>query len=161
MNSSCSTLDNASPYGHLFLRCEQPAPYPGFMPPRKKKKPSTFDEYMGRVIESKRVKAELTVEELAAASGVGYSTLRRRLDGAGFTVLELERVAHAVNTPAHLLVEEALADFGGMGKLLNTDPVSDDAANVTPADNVTYLGHVKAPLKSAADDDPRTGPKDD
>lgn len=130
------------------------------MPPRKKKKPTTFDEFLGRVIESKRVKAEMTVEELAEASGVGYSTLRRRLDGAGFTVLEFERVAHAVNSPARLLVEEALADFGGMDKLLNDHSVSDDAANVTPADNVSYIGHVKAPLKAAADDDPRTGPKD-
>lgn len=130
------------------------------MPPRKKKKPTTFDEFMALVVDSKRVKAGLTVEELAVESGVGYSTLRRRLDGAGFTVLELERVARAVNTPAHLLVEEALSDFGGMEKLLNDDSVSDDAANVTPADNVSYLGHVKAPLKAAADDDPRTGPKD-
>ncbi len=131
------------------------------MPPRKKKTQlTTFDEFMGRVIESKRVKADLTVEELAAASGIGYTTLRRRLDGAGFTVLELERVAHAVRTPAHLLVQEALNDFGGMEKLLNDGSVSDDAATVAPADNVHYIGRVKAPLDAAAEDSPRTGPKE-
>lgn len=131
------------------------------MPPRKKKKQlTTFDEYMGRVVESKRVKAELTVEELAAASGIGYTTLRRRLDGAGFTVLELERIARVVGTPAHRLVEEALDDFGGMEKLLNESSVSEVVDTVSPADNVHYLGHVTAPVDAAADDNARTGPKD-
>lgn len=126
------------------------------MPPRKKKKTlSTFDEFMGRVVESKRVKAELTVEELAAAADIGYTTLRRRLDGAAFTVLELERVALAVGVPAHRLVEEALGDFGGMERLL-----SEAAPTVSGEDNVTHLDGYRPPLDAAADDNPRTPPKD-
>lgn len=132
------------------------------MPPRKKKKqPTTFDEFVGRVVESKRVKAELTVEELAEATGIGYTTLRRRLDGSGFTVLEFERVARAVQTPAHQLVDEAIADFGGMEKLLATETKKSDATDsVDPADEIPYIGRVTPPLSAAADDDPRTGPKD-
>jgi len=155
-------VGNTSPSEHLFFRSGQFLPYSGYMPPRKKKKTlTTFDEFMGRVVESKRVKAELTVEELADATGIGYTTLRRRLDGSGFTVLELERVAVAVETPAHRLVEEALADYGGMEKLLaEHSPASEADSTITPEDNVTYLGHVKPPLDAAADDNPRTPPKE-
>lgn len=120
------------------------------MPPRKKQKTTlTFDDHMGRVVDSKRIKREMTVDELADMSAIGYTTLRRRLAGAGFTVLELERIAVAVDTPASSMVEEALRDYGGMEKLL-AEHVSDDAANVSAEDNVSYMGHVSPPEKIAA-----------
>lgn len=141
------------------------------MPPRKKTKNAlTFDGHVGLVVDSKRIKREMTVEELADAAGIGYTTLRRRLAGAAFTVLELERVAVAVRTPASEIVEEALRDYGGMEKLLTDTRVegsmSDAGSTVNtvkpidPADNVTYIGRVKAPIHAAADTEPRTPPKD-
>ena len=88
------------------------------MPPRKKMVPTTFDQHLANVVESKRSKANLTVEELGAMAGIRYQTLRRRLSGSPFTVNELERVAKAVKVPAGEIVEEALRDYGGIEKLL-------------------------------------------
>lgn len=119
--------------------------------------PRTFDEHLANVVESKRAKKNLTVEELADAAGIGYQTMRRRLGGSPFTVNELERVSRAVDVSAADLVEEALKDYGGMEKLL-AEYVSEGAGNVT--DNVTYLGHVKPPMDAAADENPRTSPKE-
>lgn len=88
------------------------------MPPRKKMVPTTFDEHLAVVVDSKRTKKQMSVEEFADAIGITYPTLRRRFAGAPFTVTELYRVADVVGVPAHLLVQEALDDFGGMEKLL-------------------------------------------
>jgi len=84
------------------------------MPPRKKNtKPRTFDEHLANVVESKRSKTSLTVEEFADASGIGYQTMRRRLKGAPLTVNELERIGVVVGVSAAKLVQEALDDYGG------------------------------------------------
>lgn len=101
------------------------------MPPRKKLQPKTFDDYLALVVDSKRTKRQLSVEELAAESRIEYSTLRRRLGGAPFTVNEINRIAAACGIEAHLLVDEALRDYGGMTKLLaEYGPKSEPVANI-------------------------------
>lgn len=73
----------------------------------------------------------MSVEELAAASGIEYSTLRRRLGGAPFTVNELNRIAAACAIAPHAIVDEALSDYGGMEKLMAVyAPKSEAVANI-------------------------------
>lgn len=122
------------------------------MPPRKKIKPETFDGYLADVVESKRAKRGLTVEELAERSGISYQTLRRRLGGAPFTVNELGRVSAVLAVQPADLVQEAVDDYGGIEKLLREYAVSE--AEPTVEDNVTYIGRVQ-PERQAADDNPR------
>ncbi|MEW2010886.1 helix-turn-helix transcriptional regulator [Microbacterium sp. NPDC078814] len=132
---------------------------------------SQFDVCLGRVVKSKRVKASHTRASFAEATGIPEANLKRREEGQNeITVSELERIAEVVGVSALKIVNEALEDYGGIEKLLaehrGDGPMSDGAPTVTPsgpvspADNVTYLGHVKPPMNAAADDDPRTGPKD-
>ena len=48
-----------------------------------------------------------------------------------------------------------------MAKLLAEEGTKSEApANVSPADEIPYIGHVTAPFTAAADEDARTGPKD-
>lgn len=132
--------------------------------PRPIKKISPFDVALGSVVRSKRVKKKLSQAAVAETAGIAMSNYQRREDGRNeITVSELERIAAAVGVSALSLVEEALDDYGGIDKLIaehTAASTSDGTDNVTAADNVTYLGHVKAPLGAAADEDPRTGPKD-
>lgn len=123
---------------------------------------SEFDICLGLVVKSKRVKAGLTRAAMAEMTGIPEANLKRREEGRNeITSSELYRIADIVDVPANELVEEALKDYGGMEKLLaEHTSVSDDADTVAPEDNVTYLGHVKAPLGAAADTDPRTPSKD-
>lgn len=129
---------------------------------RLPKKISPFDVALGAVVRSKRTKKGLSQQAVAEMAGIAMSNYRRREDGRNeITVSELYRIAPAVGVSALKLVEEALEDYGGMEKLLAEHAaVSDGADNVTAADNVTYLGRVKAPLTAAADTDPRTPGKD-
>lgn len=134
------------------------------MPPRNKMIPTTFDEHLANVVESKRAKTHLTVDELADACGIAYQTMRRRLAGAPFTVNEIERVAVVVNVPASGLVDEALRDYGGLAKLMEEDgpkpkkPVLSVVPNtVDPSDGVEYSGHIDPGMKHAADTEPRKG----
>lgn len=122
------------------------------MPPRKKIKPETFDGYLADVVESKRAKRGLTVEELAERSGISYQTLRRRLGGAPFTVNELGRVSAVLAVQPADLVQEAVDDYGGIEKLLREYAVSE--AEPTVEDNVTYIGRLQ-PEQQAADVNPR------
>ena len=138
---------------------------------RPPKEISDFDVRLGRVVKSKRVKADHTRASLAEATGIPESNIKRREEGSNeITVSELERIAAAVDVPAVEIVEEALDDYGGLAKLIAEhrpgDPMSGGApivptdGPVSPADNVTYIGNVKAPLDAAADEDPRTPPKE-
>lgn len=123
---------------------------------------SDFDVCLGRVVKSKRVKASHTRASLSLATGIPEANLKRREEGKNeITVSELERIADVVDVPALEIVEEALKDYGGLPKLIDEfTKTSDAAANVSTEDNITYIGHVAAPLDAAADDDPRTPSKD-
>lgn len=129
---------------------------------RPKKIISDFDVCLGKVVKSKRVKAGLTREALADAAGIADSNLKRREAGENeITVSELERISTAVSVPAMEMVEEALKDYGGVGKLVaEFTQTSEPATNVDPADDIPYIGRVVPPLDMAAEDSPRTPPKE-
>lgn len=129
--------------------------------PRPPKKISPFDVALGNVVRSKRVKKKLSQTAMAEATGIAMSNYQRREDGRNeITVSELERIAAAVDVPALAIVEEALNDYGGLPKLIDEFTKTSDAAdNVSIEDNITYIGHVVAPVDAAADEDPRTPPK--
>lgn len=83
------------------------------------KKQSDFDARLGSVVRSKRAKAELTRDELAARTGIAEANIKRREAGANvITVSELERLAVALGESSAEMVEEALYDYGGIRKLL-------------------------------------------
>lgn len=94
---------------------------------RTKKTISDFDVKLGAVVRSKRTKLDLTQDEVATASGMALSNYRRREDGKNeITVSELTRIAAAVKVEPAEIAEEALADYGGLRKLLAEHaPVSD------------------------------------
>lgn len=127
---------------------------------------SDFDRKLGGAIKHRRRDPELEMSqaELAKASGIPLSNLQRREEGDNeVTVSELERIAAALKTTPLALVEVALARYGGLEKLIaehTFKQVSEDARSVSPADDIPYIGKVVPPLSAAADDDPRTGPKD-
>lgn len=128
--------------------------------PKKKKQPATFDGWLGKVIDD-----ETATEGRAAVAewiGVSEQSVNRRARGeVPYLAREVEIIAGKIGVPTSELVAHALRRFGGIDKLLaEYGPKSEGSGNVTAADNVTYLGHVNAPLNAAADDDPRTGPKD-
>lgn len=127
-----------------------------------RKPAETFDEHVGDAIESAMVRARLTQADLAAAAGMPLTNLGRSIRGTRpFTVNEFERLAGVIEVPANELLDSALANYGGMGKLLAEDgPKSEAPDSVSPADEIPYIGRVTPPLTAAADDDPRTGPKD-
>lgn len=164
------TREHASQFGTLFFGFGASCAYAGGMP--KKRKPAEmFDEHVGDVVENAMNDARKTQFELADAIGMPRSLLGRSVRGTRpFTVNEFERVAGFLQASAGELLEDALKRYGGMEKLLAEhgpdDPMSDgspiipDDGPITPADNVTYLGHVKAPVDAAADENPRTGPKE-
>jgi hypothetical protein len=128
------------------------------MPP-KRKPPVTFDEHLGAVIEGVAIPFGGR-EFLTGLTDWSSKTVDRRIRGqAPFLVSELEVVAHATGTPAHELVGTALRNYGGIEKLLQ-ESVSDAERNVTPEDNVTYLGHRTPPLEAAASEGDRVPPKD-
>lgn len=127
---------------------------------------SDFDRKLGGAIKHRRLDPDYGMSQsaLSKATGIPLSNLQRREDGDNeVTVSELERIAVALRTTPLDLVKVALARYGGLDKLIAEfapEPVSDGTANVTPADEIPYIGRVKAPLQAAADDDKRTGPKD-
>lgn len=124
-----------------------------------RKPAETFDEHVGDAIESAMVRARLTQADLAAAAGMPLTNLGRSIRGTRpFTVNEFERLAGVIEVPASELLDSALANYGGMGKLLAEDgPKSEAPDSVSPADEIPYIGRVTAPLNAAADDDPRKG----
>ena len=130
--------------------------------PKKRKPAETFDEHVGDAIESVMNEARLTQADLAAEAGMPMTNLGRSIRGTRpLTVNEFERLAGAMDVPAHQILDTALAKFGGIGKLLAEHrPKSEGTDSVTPADEIPYIGRVTPPLSAAADDDPRTGPKD-
>lgn len=86
---------------------------------RPPKKISDFDVRLGAVVRSKRSKRGLSRDALAAATGISEANLKRREGGLNeITVSELSRISEVVAVPAYQIVDEALADFGGIGKLL-------------------------------------------
>lgn len=149
---------------------------------------SEFDRKLGAAIRNRRTDPEygMTQKKLARVTGIPLSNLQRREEGENeVTVSELERIAFALKTTPLALVQDALARYGGLNKLLQEyGPKPDDpdasggtdepdlptlpkgprlweaTGNVTAADNVTYLGHVKPPMDAAADENPRTSPKE-
>ncbi|UTT53766.1 helix-turn-helix domain-containing protein [Microbacterium maritypicum] len=130
--------------------------------PKMRKPAETFDEHVGDAVESAMLRARLTQADLATAAGMPLSNLGRSIRGTRpFTVKEFERLAGVMEVPASELLDSALANYGGMAKLLAEEGTKSEApANVSPADEIPYIGHVTAPLTAAADDDARTGPKD-
>lgn len=149
--------------------------------PKKRKQSETFDEFLGDAVESAMSGARITQAEMAELVGMALSNLGRSIRGTRplsvneferiiGTVNEFERAAGVSETAAHVVVENALAKFGGIEKLLAghrpDGPMSDAAPTVEPlnpidpSDNVTYIGRVKAPTHAAADTEPRTPPKD-
>ena len=128
--------------------------------PKKKKQPATFDGWLGKVIDDEtETTGRATVAEWI---GVSEQSVNRRARGeVPYLAREVEIIAEKINIPTAELVGHALRRFGGIDKLLaEYGPKSEGESNVTATENVTYLGHVKAPLNAAADDDPRTSPKD-
>lgn len=130
--------------------------------PKKRKPAETFDEHVGDAVERVMNDARLTQAELAALAGMPSTNLGRSIRGTRpLTVNEFERLAGAMDTPAHHILDAALAKFGGIEKLLGEHlPKSEATDNVAPADEIPYIGRVTPPLSAAADEDPRTGPKD-
>lgn len=149
---------------HVELYFSDPTDYRATLGtmPKKRKPADTFDEHVGDAIESVMNEARLTQADLAAQAGMPMTNLGRSIRGTRpLTVNEFERLAGVVEVPAHEILDTALAKFGGIEKLLDEHrPKSEASATVAAEDNVTYLGRVKPPLDAAADDDPRTGPKD-
>ena len=132
--------------------------------PRPPKRISHFDVCLGTVVKSKRVKRKLSQADLSDQTGIPLSNLKRREDGSNeSTVSELERIAHALDVAAHELVDEALADFGGIDKLIEEEraAVSPAEHRVTDAeDAIPYIGQVRPPARVAADTKPRIEPKE-
>lgn len=130
--------------------------------PKKRKPAETFDEHVGDAIERVMNDARLTQVELAALAGMPMTNLGRSIRGTRpLTVNEFERLAGVMNVPADVILESALTKFGGIEKLIHEHrPTSEAPDSVSPADEIPYIGRVTPPLTAAADDDPRTGPKD-
>lgn len=128
--------------------------------PKKRKPAETFDEHVGDAIERVMNDARLTQVELAALAGMPMTNLGRSIRGTRpLTVNEFERLAGVMNAPADVILESALTKFGGIEKLIH-ETKSEAPASVEPADEIPYIGRVTPPQTAAADDDPRTGPKD-
>lgn len=122
------------------------------------KQASYFDVCLGRVVKSRRVKADETRASLAAKTGIPEANLKRREAGVNaITTSELERIGHVVGVTPAKLVEEALDDYGGLDKLLaeHAPGTSEPAITVTAEDEVEHLGRVKARYDLAADTNPR------
>lgn len=130
--------------------------------PKKRKPAETFDEHVGDAVERVMNDARLTQVELAALAGMPMTNLGRSIRGTRpLTVNEFERLAGVMNVPADVILESALTKFGGIEKLIHENqPKSEAPDSVSPADEIPYIGRVTPPLTAAADDDPRTGPKD-
>lgn len=136
----------------------------------KKIQPVSFDSWLGKVIDDEAAPHGGRAA-IAEWIGVSEQSVNRRARGeVPYLAREVELVAQHIDVPTAELVERALARFGGIEKLIAeygpNDPMSEVApivpidGPVTPADNVTYLGRVTPPLNAAADDDPRTPPKE-
>lgn len=130
--------------------------------PKKRKPAETFDEHVGDAIESVMNEARLTQADLAAQAGMPMTNLGRSIRGTRpFSVNEFERLAGVMDVPAHRILDTALEKFGGIEKLIDQHrPTSEAPRTVSPADEIPYIGHVTPPLNAAANEDPRTGPKD-
>lgn len=109
---------------------------------RKPKVIDPFDVALGAVVRSKRVKVGLSQTDFASRVGIPSRNYQRREDGSiSITVSELERIAEVTRTPAHSIVEEALADYGGIELLLsaattkraNVGDYADDEFDVAPS----------------------------
>lgn len=154
--------------------------------PRPPKPPATFDAWLGNTVDN-AARGRGGRDMLASLLGWSKKTVERKARGeTGFLVSELTVIASALSSwTVEKLVTTALADYGdgdvdlgvrrtiaernpgdeGEGDGSNqeptgTGPVSDGAATVDPADNVTYLGHVTPPLSAAADEKDRTPSRD-
>lgn len=122
---------------------------------RKKNTPTTFDAWLGKVIDDE---ASTHGGRAAIAGWIGVSeqSVNRRSRGeVPYLAREVEIVAQKVGVPTAELVNLALRRYGGMDRLL-----SEVAPTVTEEDNVTHLEAYRPPLDAAADDNPRTPPKD-
>lgn len=128
---------------------------------RKKNIPTTFDGWLGKTIDDE---AETHGGRSALAEWIGVSeqSVNRRSRGeVPYLAREVEIVCARMGVPTAVLVESALRRYGGMEKLLaEYGPASEAAANVTADDEAEYIGHVKPDYDLAADDNPRTVPKD-
>ncbi len=128
---------------------------------RTPKRISDFDRKLGAAIKNRRTDPDYGMSQtrLAALTGIPLSNLQRREEGVNeVTVSELERIAHHLQTTPAAIVNDALARYGGMDKLLAEYATSDPSPTVE--DNVTYLGHVAPPLADAADDKGPTPSRD-
>ncbi len=92
--------------------------------------------------------------QLAEAAGISRFTVQKLLSGdQGIKVAQFIALTSATDlTPADVMDRISAA--------LRRRSLSEVNSTITPEDNVTYLGHVKPPLGAAADDNPRTPPKE-
>lgn len=100
---------------------------------RTPKRISDFDRKLGAAIKNRRTDPDYGMPQtrLAALTGIPLSNLQRREDGVNeVTVSELERIAHHLQTTPAALVEDALARYGGMEKLLAEYATSEPAPTV-------------------------------
>jgi len=82
------------------------------MPP-KRPTPTTFDGWLGSVIEG-LIAPHGGRPRLVSLLGVSDKTVQRKIAGATpFTVSELELIANVVDVPARKIAETALSQFGG------------------------------------------------
>lgn len=89
---------------------------------RQPKVISDFDRKLGAAIKNRRTDPDygMSQDDLSRLTGIPISNLQRREDGVNeVTVSELERISVALGTTRDELVEDALARYGGMGKLLD------------------------------------------
>ncbi|WP_298745338.1 helix-turn-helix transcriptional regulator [uncultured Microbacterium sp.] len=102
--------------------------------PKKRKAPVTFDEWVGAIVENHMNTRGYRQEDLAEKSGMSLSLLGRSIRGTRpFTVTEFETVAGVLDVPAARILEDALAGFGGMRKLLaEQTAMSPTPNNVSP-----------------------------
>ena len=122
---------------------------------RKKNTPTTFDAWLGKVIDDE---ASTHGGRAAVARWIGVSeqSVNRRSRGeVPYLAREVEIVAEMTGVPTAELVGTALRRYGGIGRLL-----SEVAPTVSGEDNVTHLEAYRPPLDAAADDNPRTPPKE-
>lgn len=96
--------------------------------PKKKKAPQTFNEFLGAEIKSRLDKRGQGYDDLVDNLQWSVSTVGRKMRGeTGLTVNELLEISGYLNVPSSEIVEVALRDFGGMGKLMSVPAdISDD-----------------------------------
>ena len=101
--------------------------------PKKRKQPETFDEFLGAEIESRFGKRGISQERAAELLGWSLSSYGRKMRGeTSVTSKELVQAAGVLEREPAEIIDQALADFGGIDKLMSeVASTTEDASNVT------------------------------